>query len=82
MKISQEVPSRWEKLGDLVLIPENAFTANDFKIVDTELYATVGRVLDAKRVARQAPVSQGPKRESRAQILYQRAPMDGWRRKS
>lgn len=75
--LAQEVPSRWEKLGDLVLIPENAFTANDFKIIDTELYATVARVLDAKRVARQAPVSQGPKRESRAQILYPEG-ADGW----
>lgn len=75
--LAQEVPSRWEKLGDLVLIPENAFTANDFKMIDTELYATVARVLDAKRVARQAPVSQGPKRESRAQMLYPEG-ADGW----
>jgi len=75
--LAQEVPSRWEKLGDLVLIPENAFTANDFKMIDTELYATVARVLDAKRVARQAPVRQGPKRESRAQMLYPEG-ANGW----
>ena len=53
---------RWEKLGDLVLIPENAFTANDFKIVDTELYATVATCLTPS-------AWHGRLRESRAERI-------------
>jgi len=75
--LAQEVPARWEKLGDLVLIPSHAFTASDFKTFEDELYGMVARVLGASRVARQAPVSQGPKRESRAVVLYPKG-ADGW----
>lgn len=73
----QEVPTRWEKLGDLILVPAHAFSASEFKTFETELYGMVARVLGASRVARQAPVSQGPKRESRAVMLYPEA-ADGW----
>lgn len=75
--LAQEVPARWEKLGNLVLIPSHAFTASDFKTFEDELYAMVARVLGASRVARQAPVSQGPKRESRAVVLHPKG-ADGW----
>ena len=73
----QEVPTRWEKLGDLVLVPPHAFSASEFKTFETELYGMVARVLGASRVARQAPVSQGPKRESRAVMLYPEG-ANGW----
>ena len=77
VNLAQEAPTRWEKLGDLVLLPANAFTASDFSAFGAELYACVARVLGASRVARQAPVSQGPKRESRAVMLYPEG-ADGW----
>ena len=77
VNLAQEVPTRWEKLGDLVLLPANAFTASDFSALGAELYACVAKVLGASRVARQAPVSQGPKRESRAVMLYPEG-ADGW----
>ena len=75
--LAQETPARWEKLGDLVLIPAHAFAAAEFKQFEDELYAMVARVLGVSRIARQAPVSQGPKRESRAAMLYPRG-ADGW----
>ena len=75
--LAQETPARWEKLGDLVLIPAHAFAAADFTAFESELYAMVARVLGASRIARQAPVSQGPKRESRAVMLYPEG-ADGW----
>ena len=75
--LAQETPTRWEKLGDLVLIPAHAFAAADFKSFENELYVMVARVLGAARIARQAPVSQGPKRESRAVMLFPEG-ADGW----
>ena len=73
----QEVSTRWEKFGDLVLVPAQAFSANEFKSFQDDLYGMVARVLGVTRVARQAPVSQGPKRESRAVMMYPRD-ADGW----
>ena len=76
-RLAQETPARWEKLGDLVLIPAHAFAAADFTAFESELYAMVARVLGASRIARQAPVSRGPKRESRAVMLYPEG-ANGW----
>ena len=75
-----EIPNKWEKLGDLVLLPSESFRSETLWPRETRarLYHETAAALGVTRLARQAEVSQGPKRESRAELLWDPERVGGW----
>lgn len=75
-----EIPTKWEKLGDLALLPAGAFASRRLWSDDAlaRVYPAVASALGVTRLARQAEVSQGPKRESRAEMLWDPENRGGW----
>ena len=69
------LPSRWEKLGDCVVLPpdsipdEALLSAAPLQQTRSEFFEVVRAALGAKRLARQAVVDQGRMRQSRAVML-------------
>jgi len=75
-----EIPAKWEKLGDLALLPSESFRSEALWPRETRarLYRETAAALGVTRLARQAEVSQGPKRESRAELLWDPESRGGW----
>ena len=75
-----EIPAKWEKLGDLALLPSESFRSEALWPRETRarLYRETAAALGVTRLARQAAVSQGPKRESRAELLWDPESRGGW----
>ena len=75
-----EIPAKWEKLGDLALLPSESFRSETLWPRETRarLYRETAAALGVTRLARQAEVSQGPKRESRAELLWDPESRGGW----
>ena len=78
-----QIPTRWEKLGDLALLPSGAFSddalwGSPSSRASSPLFPAVARALGVTRLARQAEVSKGPKRESRAEMLWDPEGRGGW----
>ena len=69
--VSADVPKKWEKLGDnLVLLPKSAF-AKYREVWDFfPPWEHVAECLKVQRIFRQDTVSKGPKRESRAVSVH------------
>mmetsp|Transcript_7139 Transcript_7139/g.20156 ORF Transcript_7139/g.20156 Transcript_7139/m.20156 type:complete len:513 (+) Transcript_7139:1000-2538(+) len=54
----RDLPSRWERMGDLVLLPASACTGPKWKMVpEVDLWAAIASGLGATRLARQAAVA-------------------------
>ena len=52
------LPSRWEKLGDMVLLPATAFTECEWAaLAKEELWSAVASGLGARRLGRQASIA-------------------------
>ena len=75
-----EIPTKWEKLGSLALLPSESFRSETAWPPESrpKLYQAVAEALGVNRLARQAEVSQGPKRESRAEMLWDPENQGGW----
>ena len=75
-----EIPAKWEKLGDLALLPSESFRSETLwpREMRARLYRDTAAALGVTRLARQAEVSQGPKRESRAELLWDPERQGGW----
>jgi hypothetical protein len=52
-----QLPRKWEKLGDLALIPADAMTDQAWAGMGQELWAAVAGALRVSRLARQRPVA-------------------------
>ena len=71
------LPRRWEQLGDLAVLPSDAFTSTAWRAelsslspgVLTKVYSAVASSLRCTRLARQQPVQAGLKRRSAVQLL-------------
>ena len=62
-----DIPTRWEKFSDVVLLPQNAFTNPEWN-PDQELWEIIAEALDVTRIGRIGEVS-GPMRESSVELL-------------
>ena len=77
------VPHKWEQLGDLVLLPSDAFTSPAWSSALSSLsssalshfYSLLLSSFRCQRLARQQPVTAGLKRSSAVQLLVGE---DGW----
>ncbi|EPS57898.1 hypothetical protein M569_16919 [Genlisea aurea] len=76
LKLLEQLPSRWEKLGDMIVLPVGSF--ND-RLWDTmtpdELWSVVARSLGTDRLARQGRVAGNGTRDSNLEIVRGK---DGW----
>ena len=75
--VVRALPRRWEKLGDLVLLPAGAMRACPWAALESSgrLWPAVAEALGCSRLGRQAPIAENGRRESRAELLLGR---DGW----
>lgn len=68
-----ELPSRWERLGNLALLPEDAFASEGWQDVIKERgdgpWTAVASALKVERLGRQAPVANDGHRSSQATML-------------
>lgn len=67
---NMEIPRRWEMLGDLALLPQNALLDGD-----ESTWTAIAQALHCQRVARQAEIEAGPIRRSQVEMLLGN---DGW----
>ncbi|XP_059068139.1 tRNA wybutosine-synthesizing protein 2/3/4 isoform X2 [Cryptomeria japonica] len=65
----EELPSRWERLGDMAVLPMASFTADSWCSFGKELWVTVARALGVQRVARQGRIAATGTRDSTLELL-------------
>lgn len=72
-----EVPTCWERHGDLVLLPATTFTSPEWEHITPcdQLWRCVTTALGATRLARQARIDPGLLRQSQVELLWG---TDGW----
>ncbi len=56
-QLLSELPTRWEKLGDLALLPRTCMASPDWDSLGQPLWRTVASALGVERLAMQAPVA-------------------------
>ncbi|KAG5246736.1 Met-10++ family protein [Salix suchowensis] len=65
----EELPNRWERLGDIVVLPASSFKDPIWDSISEELWPIVAKSLKARRVARQGRVASTGTRDSTLEIL-------------
>ena len=76
-RMMSDVPTSWERHGDLVVLPSRAFSSDDWReIISTvgDFWSRVARALDCNRLARDSEISRDEFRSSRALMLRGRDP--------
>ena len=68
-KLLKEVPKRWEKFSDVVLIPSTSFRDQEWETHEEEIWKIIAESLEVKRVGKIGEII-GEKRESTVEILY------------
>ncbi len=66
------IPTKWERLDDLILFPKEAFTESDWVDIIEEgidFYEQIAQVLQARRVGRQQPIANDTIRSSQMELL-------------
>lgn len=71
----EQLPNRWERLGDIVVLPATSFKDPIWDSISKELWPIVARSLNTRRVARQGRVASTGTRDSTLEILVGD---DGW----
>lgn len=57
VQLLSELPNRWEKLGDLALLPRTCMASPDWGSLGQPLWRAVAVALGVERLAMQAPVA-------------------------
>ncbi|XP_021719707.1 tRNA wybutosine-synthesizing protein 2/3/4-like [Chenopodium quinoa] len=65
----EQLPTRWERLGDVVVLPITSFRDPAWDTIGSELWSAVAQTLGARRLARQGRVASTGTRDSRLEIL-------------
>lgn len=66
------IPTKWERLDDLILFPKEAFTESDWvDIIEDgiDFYEQIAQVLQARRIGRQQPIANDTIRSSQMELL-------------
>jgi len=74
IELLSEIPTKWEKLGDLILLPETAFSSEKWtSIISQEnqlsLWECIAEALKVERIGKQKQVGDDITRSSQAQLL-------------
>ncbi|KAH9510121.1 tRNA wybutosine-synthesizing protein 2 [Bulinus truncatus] len=65
----KEVPEKWEKHGDLVLLPSSSFRSSYWKNIDN-LWEVITKCLKCKRLARHSSIARDGFRSSQVVMLF------------
>ncbi|KAL5730750.1 hypothetical protein ACHQM5_003542 [Ranunculus cassubicifolius] len=74
-QLVEEIPARWERLGNIVVLPITSFKDPIWNSIREELWPMVAKLLGANRLARQGRVASTGTRDSGLDILVGE---DGW----
>ncbi|XP_074579781.1 tRNA wybutosine-synthesizing protein 2/3/4 [Curcuma longa] len=69
LQLLQQLPTRWEHLGDIVVLPKSAFTDHIWDSIREEVWPLVAKSLNAQRLARQGQISPTGTRDSTLELL-------------
>ncbi|CAH9106433.1 unnamed protein product [Cuscuta epithymum] len=69
LQLLDQLPSRWERLGDIVVLPRTCFKDPQWDSIGTELWSAVAKSLGARRLARQGRISPSGTRDSNLEML-------------
>ncbi|GAB2244817.1 hypothetical protein Droror1_Dr00000310 [Drosera rotundifolia] len=69
MELVDQLPARWEWLGDIVVLPVTSFNDLSWETIRTELWPTVANSLGTHRLARQGRVAATGTRDSGLEIV-------------
>ncbi|XVF40751.1 hypothetical protein PTKIN_Ptkin01aG0140400 [Pterospermum kingtungense] len=68
-KLLEQLPNRWERLGDIVVLPVSSFRDPVWDSIAEELWPIIARSLNTCRLARQGRVAPNGTRDSTLEIL-------------
>lgn len=68
-ELVDELPSKWEKLGDLALLPRTCMASPEWGCLKQPLWRAVASALGLNRLAMQAPIANTGTRDSQARLL-------------
>ncbi|KAL4628383.1 hypothetical protein ACB092_05G234400 [Castanea dentata] len=68
-QLLEELPTRWERLGDIVVLPVTSFKDPIWDSIGAEVWPIVAKSLNANRLARQGRVAPTGTRDSTLEIL-------------
>ncbi|KAL6656615.1 hypothetical protein ACP70R_004395 [Stipagrostis hirtigluma subsp. patula] len=68
-QLLEQLPSRWETLGDIVILPKTCFKDPFWESVSEELWPLVAKSLGARRLARQGKIMPNGTRDSTLELL-------------
>ncbi|KAL6576868.1 hypothetical protein OROMI_011144 [Orobanche minor] len=74
-ELTERLPSRWERLGDIIVLPVMSFRDQMWESIGEELWLLVARSLGTRRLARQGRIAETGTRDSKLEILVGN---DGW----
>ncbi|KAL0398766.1 UNVERIFIED_CONTAM: tRNA wybutosine-synthesizing protein 2/3/4 [Sesamum radiatum] len=68
-ELLEQLPSRWERLGDIIVLPVFSFKDQVWDSIGNELWPLVAESLGTHRLARQGRIAQTGTRDSKLEIL-------------
>ncbi|PSS24836.1 TRNA wybutosine-synthesizing protein [Actinidia chinensis var. chinensis] len=68
-ELLEQLPTRWDRLGDIVVLPVSSFKNPVWDSIGDELWPIVSKSLGARRLARQGRVAPTGTRDSTLEIL-------------
>ncbi|WVZ66070.1 hypothetical protein U9M48_015345 [Paspalum notatum var. saurae] len=68
-RLLDQLPARWETLGDIVILPKTCFKDPLWESVSEELWPIVAKSLGAQRLARQGKIMPNGTRDSTLELL-------------
>ncbi|PIA57884.1 hypothetical protein AQUCO_00500062v1 [Aquilegia coerulea] len=75
LELLEEIPTRWERLGDIVVLPMTSFKDPLWNNIREELWPTVAKSFNTCRLARQGRIASTGTRDSTLDMLVGD---DGW----
>ncbi|KAL9978978.1 hypothetical protein ACROYT_G016567 [Oculina patagonica] len=67
--LQKDIPHHWEQHGDLILLPENSFTLDKWKLFGEELWQVVAKSLGAARLAKKSTINNDGFRTPKVSLL-------------
>uniref|UniRef100_A0A0E0I1D5 tRNA wybutosine-synthesizing protein 2/3/4 n=1 Tax=Oryza nivara TaxID=4536 RepID=A0A0E0I1D5_ORYNI len=74
-QLLEQLPTRWETLGDIIVFPKTCFKDPLWESVRDDLWPLVAKSLGAQRLARQGKITPNGTRDSTLELLVGN---DGW----
>ncbi|KDP20748.1 hypothetical protein JCGZ_21219 [Jatropha curcas] len=68
-ELLDQLPTRWERLGDVVVLPATSFKDPSWDLIGDELWPTIAKLLSSNRLARKGRVAPTGTRDSTLEIL-------------